>query len=52
MEGYEDVEPFVKPAPTRPVQLRARYTPDRPFAVLVEPPVSYATFAETFSYGL
>jgi hypothetical protein len=52
MEGYEDVEPFVKPAPTKPVQLRARYTPDRPFSVLVEPPVPYATFAETFSYGL
>lgn len=51
MKGYENVEPFVKPEPTTKVCLREYYSPDRPFSVLVEPPVPYETFEETFSYG-
>ena len=51
MAGYETVEPFVKPEPTTKVQLHTPWSADRPFSVLIEPPVPYATFAETFSYG-
>ena len=43
---------FRMPEPTVPTQVRALYTPERPFTKLLPLPEPYGTFAETFSYGI
>jgi hypothetical protein len=49
---FAELKGLVPPQPNVATVLRPRYTPDRPFTKLPPTPQPYATFAETFSYGM
>ncbi len=55
---YEDLPEFAEianiviPEPNVKQEVRKLYSPDRPFTKLPPVPVAYATFADTFSYGI
>lgn len=50
--GFEAVGEIKAPVPDVKTVLREYYTPDRPFTKLPKLPEPYATFSETFSYGM
>ena len=50
--GFEEMEQFRLPEPNVPATLFETFRADRPKAVSPRSPEPYATFAETFSYGI
>ena len=49
---FAELKGLNPPAPNVPAVLRERYSPDRAFVKLPPAPQPYATFADTFSYGI
>lgn len=52
MEGYAELAELTLPAPTVAAKLYEIYSPEREYTAPPRMPEPYATFADTFSYGM
>lgn len=52
LEEFAPMKDFSVPKPTVEMCLREYYSPSRPLTLAPQLPVPYATFSETFSYGV
>lgn len=52
LDGFEGFGDMSLPAPTVPAKLYEAYSPEREYTAPPRMPEAYATFSETFSYGM